>query len=665
MIPLVMLLTALLWTQAAPSSRPFLDLTHQSRVFGTSRNYRILLPPDYATSGKRYPVIYFFHGHSDRYTLESYDGGTDFIPKMVDYVARHDLIVVLVDGYVAGAYTGFYGGTPWDLMKDGGAHDFGPYMEELISHIDATYRTLTDRRHRATSGLSMGGFMSFWTSARYPHLIGSASAFNPGHEFYVGDPGRRVLWRIKDHVPSHTNTMIRLVRASGDYISQYHEEAHAAYANADKVNFEYRVDEYHRHWITSIAETFDFHARAFANSSLDNVPVTWSHANPYRHFSVWGYDVKVNGTGIGLVYLEDVRQGGLRITARKWAPDGPPPEDMSITVRTAPLYEPGKSYSLTDHNLDTQKTTRASVAADKDGTLTFTVDGTGHQISFIGPGTGAQPPVLLPLTRSDKLRLPPQAEIALPIRIYNPRGEAMKDVKIRLDSEFPTVQILSQSAEIPLIEPGAAVDLSSRLRVRFTSGAGYFEPTRLLLNMTYDGWYESSENIDVLVVPEVVEPAGAIEILDGRTVDFKVFRQSGNQGGGKSIDRRVTEGKGNGNGVLEPGEEATIWIKVPQGMDPFDKGNWYRCKIYSESPWLTEVTDLQEPKQREWTSSMERTSVVRLSPQAPKGARIQLILDNESWSFRFTPDVRYGTEKLYQAFQFHTNYLHRYELKVP
>lgn len=661
----MILVATLAWQHAALPFRPFLDLKHGSRVFGESRNYRILLPPDYATSGKHYPVIYFFHGHSDRYTLESYDGGTDFIPKMVDYVAKHDVIIVLVDGYVAKDYTGFYGGAPWDIMKGGGTYDFGLYMGELIAYIDDTYRTFGDRRHRATSGLSMGGFMSLWISARYPHLIGSASSFNPGHEFYVGDPDRRELWRIKDHVANHTNTMIRLIRASGDYISQYHEEAHAAYANAEKVDFEFRMDEYHRHWITSIPETFDFHSRAFSNSALDNVPVSWSHANPYKHFFVWGYEVTADGPGGAMVYLKDVRQGGLRVTARKWAPDGPPPEEMRITIKTAPLYESGKPYSLADRNLTTNKTSRTEMTAAKDGTLTFTLDGAGHQVSFIGPGTGAQPPVLLPLTAGDRLRLPPQTDISLPIRIYNPRGDAMKNVSARLTSEYPTVQLLSQSADIPSIDPGAFAEVSKQFRVRFTSGAGYFEPTRLQLNLTYDGWYGASETIDVLVMPEIIPSPAAIEILDGRTLDLKVFRQSGNQGGGKSIDRKVTEGKGNGNGILEPGEEATIWVKMAQGMDPFDKGNWYRCKVHSNSPWLTEVADLQEPKQREWTSSMERTSVVRLSPQAPKGTKIPLLLDNESWSFRFTPDVRYGVEKLYQAFQLHTNHLHRYELTVP
>ncbi len=241
----------------------------------------------------------------------------------------------------------------------------------------------------------------------------------------------------------------------------------------------------------------------------------------------------------------------------------------------------------------------------------------------------------------------------------------MKGIRIKLTSDYPTVKLLAQEVEVPVIEPGSAVDLSNQFRVRFTAGAGYYEPTRLDLGMTYDGWYGTSEAIDVLVAPEIIPGAETIEIMDGRTRTFSVFRQSGNQGGGKSIERTVTEGKGNGNGILEPGEEATIWVKMKQGMDPFDKDNWYRCKIYSDSPWITETADIEEPRQREWTSSMERTSVIRLSPQTPKGQAIPLILDNESWSFRYMPDVRYGTEKLYQAFQLHTNHLHRYIVKVP
>ena len=42
-------------------------------------------------AAKRYPVIYYFHGHSDRYTVEKYDNGTDTIPKMAAFVSKNDV----------------------------------------------------------------------------------------------------------------------------------------------------------------------------------------------------------------------------------------------------------------------------------------------------------------------------------------------------------------------------------------------------------------------------------------------------------------------------------------------------------------------------------------------------------------------------------------------
>ncbi|HLK19865.1 MAG TPA: alpha/beta hydrolase-fold protein [Bryobacteraceae bacterium] len=640
------------------AQQPFFDRTHDSKVFGEARHYRIILPPAYETTGKRYPVIYYFHGHSDRYTVERYDNGTDTIPKMVDWVSKHDAIVVCVDGYVPANYTGFYGGSPWDLLENGGDHDFGPYFLELIHHVDSTYRTLTDRRHRATSGLSMGGFMSLYLSARYPDWVGSASAFNPGPEFYVGEKDRRVLWSPKEHLASHEHTMVRLIRASGDFISQYHEETRAAYQRSD-VDFEFRQDEYHRHWATSIAETLDFHARAFANASLDNVPESWSYSSAYRTFDVWGYQANLTAGGSGVVYLEGAHQGGLRVSTRRWAPDGPPVENAVIQVTTAPLYKPGQTYKLFDYKFSTRSSESRNVTADASGRISFTADGGGHQISFAGPGTGSDAPVLLPVTTSDRLRAEPGKEIHVPLKIYNPRAEPLMDVSVALSSEYPTVELHTSPITIPKIEPGGVADITSKFAVKFTAGAGDFAPALLTLKLTYDGWHEASQNIDVLVAPDHSPAPLAFQILDGRTANFEVFRQKGNQGGGASISRTVTEGRGNGNGTLDPGEEVTIWVQLNQGLDPFDKKNWYRTKIYSDSPWITEVNRMEEQKQLEWTSAKERTSVIRLSPNTPPGTEIPLLLDNESWSFTFTPDVRYGKERLYQAFQLHQHHLHR------
>ncbi len=41
----------------------------------------------------------------------------------------------------------------------------------------------------------------------------------------------------------------------------------------------------------------------------------------------------------------------------------------------------------------------------------------------------------------------------------------------------------------------------------------------------------------------------------------------------------------------------------------------------------------------------------------PPGTEIPAILDYESWSFDYMPDIHYGKELLYQAFQFHKHRL--------
>lgn len=654
------ILPALAAVLGLAAAQEFVDRTYDSKVFGQPRRYRLFLPEGYDSGQKRYPVIYYFHGHSDRYTLELYDGGKDTAPRISAFAARHGVIVVAVDGYVAEHYTGFYNGTPWDVMRDGGRYDFGEYFLELVRHIDSTLRTIPERRSRATSGLSMGGFMSLLLAARYPDLIGSASAFNPGPEFYAGEPGRRILWRPKDHTLNLEGTRVRLVRASGDYISQYHEETRAAFAAAPGVDFEFRQDEYHRHWATSIEETFQFHLNSFQTPELNNTPVEWTYASPYRTFDVRGYKVSTDATQPGYTILTGVGMGGFRVTTRRWAPDGPAIPECRITVVTAPLYRAGAAYTVISSPLGGGTVERRQVAASAEGVLTIQVSGAGRQIAIQGEGTGAEPPVLLPLTARDVLRVRPAREVKLPLRIFNPRPVVLESVKLSIESEYPQVSPQTLALEIPKIGPAETVDLSDKSGIRFTTGAGDFARIRFVAKITYDGWRTVERYFDVMAAPEVLPAPDAVEVLDGRTLTFDVFRQKGNQGGGGIIKRTVTEGKGNGNGILEPGEQATVWVRMRQGMDAYDKNTWHRTRIYFDSGALDEVDIIEEDKQREWTGAKDRTSLIALKAAAP--ASLPVILSNESWSFAFTPDVRYGKERLYQAFQLHTMHLHQFDL---
>ena len=395
--------------------------------------------------------------------------------------------------------------------------------------------------------------------------------------------------------------------------------------------------------------------RAFESAALDVRPDEWSYASAQPDFEVWGVKVKSGGAAPAagglppFIYLEHVSQGGIRVRTREWAPDGPPVGGTSAQVTTAPVYRAGAAYRIIDYSLAKNTATDRQATADADGRITFTVDGSGHEISFSGPGSNAQPPVMLPAA-GDVIRVRPDRTVTLPIRIYNPRGAA-QDIRAEVSSVYPTVEIVKGTAEWKGVAPGRAID--TNFQARFTATAGDWQHARLNVKLTYDGWQERNEIADVLLAPDPLPAPAEVVILDGRSHTFNVFRQKGNQGGGASVAREVREGEGNGNGVLEPGETATIWVRVPQGLDPFDKNNWRRAKVYSDSPWLTEIADLQEEKQREWTGAQNRTSLIRLSPNTPTSAEIPLILDCESWSFHFTPDVRYGRELLYQAFQFH------------
>jgi len=55
-----------LWAE----TKDFYDRAHYSATFDELRHYRIILPRNYETSTRHYPVIYYFHGHSGRYKGE-------------------------------------------------------------------------------------------------------------------------------------------------------------------------------------------------------------------------------------------------------------------------------------------------------------------------------------------------------------------------------------------------------------------------------------------------------------------------------------------------------------------------------------------------------------------------------------------------------------------
>ena len=79
-----------------------IDSRHYSNVFGEIRNFRVFLPPGYFENPqKRYPVIYFYHGWSQRYFGSGPDSYNHFEKgddnngdNIAGFVSDHEVIVV-------------------------------------------------------------------------------------------------------------------------------------------------------------------------------------------------------------------------------------------------------------------------------------------------------------------------------------------------------------------------------------------------------------------------------------------------------------------------------------------------------------------------------------------------------------------------------------------
>jgi len=136
------------------------------------RDVYVFLPPSYdSNADKRYPVVYFLHGYFA--TADAYENLVKF-QEAVDEAAAagNELIVVLPD-----AHTKFKGAMYSNSVTTG---DFEGFVtRDLVSHIDANYRTLARAESRGLSGHSMGGYGTLKIVMKYPGIYSSMYAMAP------------------------------------------------------------------------------------------------------------------------------------------------------------------------------------------------------------------------------------------------------------------------------------------------------------------------------------------------------------------------------------------------------------------------------------------------------------------------------------------------------
>jgi len=158
----------------APMKMPGLD---------RERRVQVYLPPGYATSHKRYPVLYMHDGQNlfDDKTSFAGEWGVD---ETLDRLAREQHLEVIVVGIENGQDKRINELKPWDNPQygKGEADDYLRFIVEVVKPwADAQYRTRPDRAHTGIMGSSLGGLTSWYAAFKYPQVFGRIGVFSPSY----------------------------------------------------------------------------------------------------------------------------------------------------------------------------------------------------------------------------------------------------------------------------------------------------------------------------------------------------------------------------------------------------------------------------------------------------------------------------------------------------
>jgi enterochelin esterase-like enzyme len=177
-------MTSVVQAADVPATPP-VKLTLDAKAFAPEQvKVTVYLPPGYAASSARYPVLYANDGQDmDAVGLQ------DTLTSLYAKHAIQPVIVVAVDmlkdrasGYgvfdrerrrsvVGGSRIGPIGSR---------AYEYSAWMaNELVPYVDAHYRTRADAQGRTILGWSLGALNAFCLGWQYPDVFGQVGAFSP------------------------------------------------------------------------------------------------------------------------------------------------------------------------------------------------------------------------------------------------------------------------------------------------------------------------------------------------------------------------------------------------------------------------------------------------------------------------------------------------------
>jgi enterochelin esterase-like enzyme len=595
--------------QSEPA-HPYQDITHYSKVFGRDKYYRLYLPAGYRENKTtKFPVIYFFHGWGGRY--KSDDNAKlayDSLQKLVD---KYQVLLVMWDGNVDENEPRPYNvGNHNDVRYQTQMKDYFP---ELVHHIDSAYRTLPDKQHRGIIGFSMGGFMSYFLSGKYPDMIGAAVGMTGSPEFFVGYPNRHVLYPLRYTLENLREVKLRFHNSTADELTYLNSEVKDGAAWDGQVSFDY-WQFVGGHMVDLAGETKVFDkAMAFVTQAFKDPvrPVSgWSHYDLYNDFDIYGYRVKSTMEQPGFTYLKHVKPEGFGITTMKWVPDGPPRAEAQVQITTPGLYPANTSLHIVKLQTATKKVTEEDMQTDGEGRLHLSLDGNEYEFGIspaMAPAKSTGNDIIAvgyELKNNQQMLRP--GDNALKLLLFNRGSRITKgDVNISLSTTDSSTQITPHQLKVSSdgrVHTSGTFNLRCMMKPPENAAPPF---VRLRVTAVADGITGESEFVIPVMfdVPQLQD----VVIDDNRKVN----------------DSTQARGEGNGDGTINAGERIVLYA------------DGRPLKLYTDSPHVVrseeEQFDVMVPAR--WPDGFTLASTVKIADDCPDGTSIEFLANYETKEF--------------------------------
>ncbi|MEK6888348.1 MAG: alpha/beta hydrolase-fold protein [Candidatus Aenigmatarchaeota archaeon] len=171
------------------------------------KNYAVVLPPDYFSSISHYPVVYLLNGMCGNET--SWLDKGDLLKNYDELLATgsiHEMIIAMPDGDNSAYENGCSGA----LYKSCGNYE-DYIVKDFVAEIDAKFRTLPDRSHRAIGGLSNGAEGAMRLALLHSDVFSSVASHSGNYNGLLSGLSNATLDKIRSagiHIYFDTGTHI-------------------------------------------------------------------------------------------------------------------------------------------------------------------------------------------------------------------------------------------------------------------------------------------------------------------------------------------------------------------------------------------------------------------------------------------------------------------------